>query len=151
MNEKLVFLDVDTQMDFMLPRGALYVPGAENIIPNLCRLMEYARIHNLTVLSSADAHKGDDPSFSEWPPHCIVGAPGQRQIPETTFPAPLIIPNQPGFFRPPLPSAGQVIIEKTDYDVSSNPNFDAILATLGPSRFAAFGVATEYCVRASVI
>jgi hypothetical protein len=33
MDEPLVFLDVDTQMDFMLPSGSLYVPGAEKIIP----------------------------------------------------------------------------------------------------------------------
>lgn len=151
MNEQVVFLDIDTQVDFMLPRGALYVPGAETTVPNLRRLMEHAVARNLTVLSSADAHSIDDPSFSEWPPHCIVGTPGQRRIPETQLAAAIVIPNQQDFFKPPLPAGRQVIIEKTDYDVSSNPNFDAILAALRPSRFAAFGVATEYCVRTSVL
>ncbi len=149
--ERLVFLDVDTQVDFMLPGGALYVPGAEAIIPNLRQLMEYAAARHLLVSSSADAHAIDDASFSLWPPHCIVGTPGQQRIPETQFPAPLVIRNQPGSFQPPLPAAGQVVIEKIDYDVSSNPNFDALVAALGPSRFAVFGVATEYCVRASVL
>lgn len=121
-SERLVFLDVDTQVDFMLPGGALYVPGAEAIIPNLRQLMEYATTRHLLVFSSADAHAIDDASFSLWPPHCIVGTPGQRRIPETQFPAPLVIRNQPGSFQPPLPAAGQVVIEKMDYDISSNPN-----------------------------
>ena len=32
---KTVFFDVDTQLDFVFPAGALYVPGAENIVENL--------------------------------------------------------------------------------------------------------------------
>ena len=28
-----IFWDVDTQVDFMLPTGKLYVPGAEQIVP----------------------------------------------------------------------------------------------------------------------
>ena len=36
-SEPLVFFDVDTQVDFMRPTGRLYVPGAEQIVPNLHR------------------------------------------------------------------------------------------------------------------
>jgi nicotinamidase/pyrazinamidase len=151
MHHRLAFLDVDTQADFMLPSGALYVPGAETIIPNLRALMHYARAHGILVISSADAHAPDDPSFAQWPPHCVSGTPGQLRIPETQLRSPLIIPNRPGFFKGPLPDRGQMIIEKIDYDVSSNLNFDAVVQTLGPRHFVAFGVATEFCVRASVL
>lgn len=150
-SERLVFLDVDTQADFMLPGGALYVAGAENLIPNLRRLMEYASARGLLVLSTADAHATDDPSFADWPPHCVAGTPGQKKIPETLLTAPIVIPNRPASFQPPLPASGQVIFEKTDYDVSSNPNFDAVVAELGFARFVVFGVATEYCVRTSAL
>lgn len=148
---KLVFLDIDTQVDFMLPTGALYVPGAETIIPNLQRLMRFAAGQGLLVLSSADAHAPDDPSFAQWPPHCVAGTPGQQRIAATQMPEPLLLPNRPGAFQPPAPAAGQVILEKVDYDVSSNPNFDSLLQALGPSRFAVFGVATGYCVQASAL
>lgn len=146
-----VFLDVDTQIDFMLSHGALYVPGAETIIPRLRALMNYAQEHEILVLSSADAHPPDDPSFSEWPPHCIIGTPGQQRIPETQLPSPLVIPPYPVAAPFSTKDRGQIIVEKTDYDISSNPNFDAILNSIMPGRFVAFGVATEYCVCASVL
>ncbi len=151
MKGAVAFLDIDTQVDFMLPEGSLYVPGAETIIPNLRRLMNCACEHGLPILSSADAHLPDDPSFSRWPPHCVVGTPGQRRIPETQLASALVVPNQQGPFVPPAPRAGQTIIEKTDYDITSNPNFDAVLESLAPERMVAFGVATEYCVRSSAL
>ena len=49
------------------------------------------------------------------------------------------------------PRPGQFVIEKQDYSVTGNANFDAILAALGPCHFVAFGVATEYCVHGSVL
>jgi nicotinate phosphoribosyltransferase len=153
MAETLVFLDVDTQIDFMRATGALYVPGAEQIIPNLKRLMTWARENRIPVLSSADAHQPDDPSFAQWPPHCVVGTAGQRRIPETLFPEETVVSNRPGSFKPPRSWSGQFVIEieKQNYSVAGNANFDAILAALGLCHFVVFGVATEYCVRDSVL
>jgi len=151
MDEPWVFLDVDTQVDFMLPSGSLYVPGAEAIVPHLKALMDYARAQGIPVLSSADAHPPDDPSFAQWPAHCVVGTPGQRRIPETQFPKATVIPNRPGAFLPPRQWTGQTVVEKQEYDVSTNVNFEDILASLGPRRWLVFGVATEYCVRSSAL
>ena len=151
MSEQLVFFDIDTQVDFMLPRGKLYVPGAEQIVPNLVRLMSFAREHKIPVLSSADAHPPDDPEFALWPPHCVSGTPGQRRIPETQFADATLVPNRPGAFVPPAKWPEQIIIEKPTYDTAANPNFDAILRALDPRRTVVFGVATEYCVRADAL
>ncbi len=152
MSEPLVFLDIDTQSDFMLPSGALYVPKAEEIIPNLKKLIDYARAHKIPVLSSADAHRPDDPSFAQWPPHCVIGTAGQMRVPETLFTSAIIIANRPGAFTTSPPTwTGQWILEKTDYDVSTNPNFDAVVASLGQRRFVVFGVATDYCVRTAAL
>ncbi len=149
--ESLVFFDVDTQVDFMRPTGRLYVPGAEQIVPNLQRLMNYARENEVPVISSADAHSPDDPEFKIWPPHCVIGTPGQQRIPETLFPEPVIIPCRPGAFRPPARWVGQFIVEKPTYSVEDNPNFDSVLKALGPRRAVVFGVATEFCVLASAL
>lgn len=151
MNEERVFFDVDTQADFMLPSGSLYVRGAEEIVPNLKKLMAFAREHRIPVLSSGDAHSPDDPSFAEWPPHCVVDTPGQRRIPETDWPDRVVIPNRPGAFSPPRVWAGQFVIEKQAYDATSNVNIAALLKSLGPRLFVVFGVATEYCVRGTAL
>jgi len=150
-NEPLVFFDVDTQGDFMRPTGRLYVPGAEDLVPNLKRLMDWARTHEVPVISSADAHQPDNPEFKIWPPHCVIGTAGQQRIPETLFPAPVVIPCRPGAFQPPARWVGQFIVEKPTYSARDNPNFDAILTALGKRRAVVFGVATEYCVRADAL
>lgn len=151
MSLLMVFFDIDTQVDFMLPGGKLYVPGAEEIIPNLVKLISLARSRTIPVISSADAHTPDDPEFSIWPAHCVVGTPGQRRIPETEFAHPTIVPSKPGAFTPPEHWSGQTIVEKPTYDTADNPNFDALLESLGPRRCIVFGVATEYCVRADCL
>jgi nicotinamidase/pyrazinamidase len=147
----LVFLDVDTQVDFMHPNGKLHVPHAEEIIPNLAELMLWARHHKIPVISSADTHAPDDPEFAQWPPHCVAGTPGQRRIAETRFPDAVVVENRPGAFQAPPEWVGQLIVEKRVYDLTTNVNFDAVLASLGQPRFVVFGVATEYCVRSAVL
>jgi nicotinamidase/pyrazinamidase len=148
---RLVFLDVDTQVDFMLPGGRLCVPRAEEIIPNLAELMSWAREHSIPIISSSDTHAPDDPEFAHWPPHCVVGTPGQRRIPETLFPDAVLVENRPGAFQAPKEWVGQIVVEKRVYDFTTNVNIDAILASLGQRRFVVFGVATEYCVLSGVL
>ena len=88
--KNLFFLDVDTQRDFMLPTGALYVPGAERILPKLRRLFDFARKNEISILSSVDAHVPDDPEFKQFPPHCVQGTEGQRKVDETLLPRSLV-------------------------------------------------------------
>jgi len=149
--DRMVFVDVDTQVDFMLPGGRLYVPHAEEIIPNLGELMLWARAHKVPIVSTSDAHAPDDPEFGQWPPHCVAGTPGQRHIPETLFPDAVVIENSPGAFHLPRGWVGQIVVEKRVYDFTTNVNIEAILASLNQPRFVVFGVATEYCVRSSVL
>lgn len=153
VEDALVFLDVDTQVDFMTPTGALYVPDAESIVPNLDRLMASAHRNQIPVIASADAHLPDDPSFAKWPPHCIVGTPGQRRISVTELHGAQVVPNRTGAFRPPTDWSRPLLleVEKQEYSVATNANFSAILAALGPCRFVVFGVATDYCVRESAL
>ena len=147
----LAFFDIDTQVDFMRPTGRLYVPGAEQIVPNLNRLLRWAGANDVPVISSADAHSPDDPEFKIWPPHCVAGTPGQRRIPETLFPSPVVIPCHPGAFQPRARWVGQFIVEKPTYSSQDNPNYEAILQAMGLRHAVVFGVATEFCVLADTL
>ncbi len=70
---KTVFFDVDTQIDFLYPAGALYVPGAETMVEQIAALNRFAGAHGIPLVSTMDAHSEDDPEFKTWPPHCVVG------------------------------------------------------------------------------
>ncbi len=143
---RIVFWDVDTQADFMLPEGKLYVPGAEKIIPNLAALIAAAQRNAIFVVSSADAHTPTDEEFSQYPPHCLAGTPGQAKLPETLLPRRAVIPNRPAAL-PGLAALDQVIVEKQKFDVFTNPNTEALLRQLGrETDFVLFGVVTEICV-----
>lgn len=145
----VIFWDVDTQADFMHAGGKLYVEGAEEIVPNLRRLVDAAREGKVFLVSSACAHTMEDPEFADWPPHCLRGTPGQLKIPETTVEGFYMVPNCAGA---PLPKNlqekyRQVVVEKQELDVFSNPNTDALVTLLGAEpEFVVFGVVTEYCV-----
>jgi len=152
-SKHVVFWDVDTQVDFMLPGGKLYVPGAEKIIPNLKRLVDVTRQKRVLLVSSADAHLPDDEEFKDFPPHCVQGTSGQKKIPETLTASPVVVPNVPDARLPEGFAAGQqVLIEKRKLDVFTNPNIEAVLERVVKSvaserpEFVVFGVATEYCV-----
>ena len=154
MNRSIVFWDVDTQVDFLLPGGKLYVPGAEKIIPNLKRLVDAARQGKVFLVSDACFHDPDDEEFKQWPPHCVRGTPGQEKVRETVIPGCFPIPNDPAGRVPEnLFTYPQILLEKQTLDVFDNPHTSTVVRRLreaaGPSRpeFCVFGVVTEYCVR----
>jgi len=148
MDHSLIFWDVDTQVDFMLPGGKLYIPGAETIIPTLAKLTRWAASHQVLVIADVDAHQPDEEEFSLYPPHCLVGTPGQKKIPETTLSPQFTIPNRQAAI-PEVDQYRQIVIEKQTIDVFTNPNIEALLARLGKPQIVLYGVVTEICVAAA--
>ncbi len=143
----MLFWDVDTQVDFMDPNGKLYVPGAESIVPQLRRLTDWAGAHGVLVIASACAHHEEDAEFRQYPPHCLVGTPGQKKIPETCLPKALVIPNRAIQLPEEFSAYQQIIIEKQELDVFSNPNTERLLDQLGLAQeIVLYGVVTEICV-----
>ena len=153
VSRRIIFWDVDTQRDFMLPGGKLYVPGAEKVIPNLDRLTDEARKDRVFLVSDACVHTPDDPEFQQFPPHCVRGTPGAEIIPETVAQRFLVLPNRREAAVPPdLTPYQQVILEKQTLDVFDNPLTETVLERLkrftdADAEFVVFGVVTEYCVR----
>ena len=48
------FFDIDTQLDFVTPGGALYGAGAERLIPAVATLNRYAGDHAIPLISTTD-------------------------------------------------------------------------------------------------
>lgn len=142
---KTVFFDVDTQIDFLYPAGALFVPGAEKLIPAFTRLNRYAAAHGIPVISDMDAHTEDDPEFAVWPPHCVAGTSGQQKPASTLLEKRVVVPSAAGDYA--IDGAQQIILEKQTLDCFSNPNLPGILKRLGAERYVVYGVVTEFCVR----
>lgn len=145
---KTVFFDIDTQIDFLYPAGALYVPGAERLLPALAQLNRYAAEHSIPVVASMDAHAEDDAEFQEWPPHCVAGTQGQRKPADLLLERRATIPTAPGDYA--IEGAQQIIVEKQTLDVFSNPNLARLLEQLDAERYVVYGVATECCVRCAI-
>jgi nicotinamidase/pyrazinamidase len=141
-----LFWDVDTQFDFMYPTGKLYVPGAETIIPNLQRLTGFAVQHRIPIVASTDAHLSSDPEFNQYPPHCLIGTPGQRKVEGTLLRQYLTIPNRKIDLPIDLNRYPQIILEKQTVDVFTNPNTEALLTLIGKPEIVLYGVVTEICV-----
>jgi len=142
---KTVFLDIDTQRDFLYPAGALYVPGAERIVPAIARLNRFAAAQGMPVISTADAHAEDDPEFRAWPPHCVAGTWGQQKAESTLLARRIVIPNrecQLGDVR----GAQQIVVEKQTVDVFRAINIGRVLDALEADRYVVYGVVTEICV-----
>ena len=149
LHSKPILWEVDVQVDFMLPGGKLYVPGAEKLIPNIQRLVDAARRNEALLISSGDQHPPDDPEFKVFPPHCIRGTRGAEVVPEGLAQRICTVPNDPKFQLPKnLLDYQQIFIEKQTLDVFENPQTSKILKLVSSdAEFLVFGVVTEYCVR----
>jgi nicotinamidase/pyrazinamidase len=151
----VILWDVDTQIDFMLPEGKLYVPGAEAAAPAMKLLVDAARAANAVHVASADDHELTDEEISDqpdyertYPPHCLRGTRGARKIPETEQEDPVPITLEP------LPEryleGREFLLLKKSFDVFTNPNTETLLARLDPQQIVLFGVATDVCDDAAI-
>jgi nicotinamidase/pyrazinamidase len=145
----LVLWAVDTQADFMIPGGKLYVPGAEKLLPNIQKLTDTAREGRVFMVSHGCYHSEDDPEFHTFPPHCIQGTPGSEFVAHAMTEKVARIPNDPAAALPrDLSPYQQVLLEKQTLDIFESRHAASLLRLLpAEAGFLVFGVVTEYCVR----
>jgi nicotinamidase/pyrazinamidase len=152
---KTVFVDIDTQHDFMDPLGALYVPQADRIVPNLRRLFAAATEYRVPVVSTADYHSEDDPEFTTYgfPAHCVAGTPGQQRLPDTLMPGRAVLdPDEPvEDIGRLLDRYAQLICRKRALDVWTSVAARRLLETIDADAWYVFGVATDYCVKSAAL
>lgn len=147
MKPRAALLIVDVQVDFC-PGGALAVPDGDRVAAPLGRLASVFAAAGLPVLASRDWHPPVTSHFAayggQWPPHCIQDTAGAAFHPD------LILPE------------GVIVVSK-----GINPDRDAysafdgsgpdgrplldILTSCGVTELDVGGLATDYCVRATVL
>lgn len=125
-------LVVDMLNDFVLPDGALSVPGAQEIIPNIQRELQKARQEGQTVIYVCDAHDPDDIEFQRYPAHALEGDFGAEIIPELA------------------PQPGEAVIKKKRLSVFFNTELDDVIRRLAPEKVTVVGVVTHICVMEAV-
>ena len=135
-------LVIDMQRDFM-SGGALPVAQSDALIPVINACMHRFDDRGLPVFATRDWHPPDHASFvtggGPWPVHCVAGSDGARFAEGLAWPATLHIVNK-GEQRD-LPG----------YSAFEGTQLHAQLQRQGVQRLFVTGVATEYCVRASVL
>jgi nicotinamidase/pyrazinamidase len=159
-NMKVIFWNVDTQVDFMEKRGKLYVNGAETINENLQKLTVLAHLHNIIVVNTADFHNtkskeiSSSPDFvTTFPEHCIIGSEGAEFI-SATYPHQFgresyCIVEYDGRYLDEdlLKKSRNIIIHKDDFDVfEGNHHTEKVLDILKPDLIVVYGVTTNICV-----
>ena len=140
-------LVVDVQRDFCAG-GSLAVPGADAIIAPLNRLIERCRSLDVPVYASRDWHPPESrhfkPNGGPWPVHCVAGTEFAAFHPFLRLPANVIVISKG---RDP---------ESSGYSAFQGQTADGLafredLQARGIKRLYVGGLATDYCVRASVL
>jgi nicotinamidase/pyrazinamidase len=156
---KLIFWNVDTQHDFMNPKGKLYVQDAEQIEGKLAELTEMAERRKIQVVNTADWHTIESEELSEkpdfvntFPEHCMRNTPGAEYVSATNPKNPYAIDwKQEQFDRKKVLQSRNIILYKDKFDVfTGTPHADKIVRLIQPERAVVYGVAANVCVDCAV-
>ncbi len=124
------------------------MPAGDQVVPVLNRYIERFRAAKLPVFATRDWHPEKTSHFNNsggvWPPHCIQGTRGAEFLPDLAlFPEVRIVssgtaPDEDGF-------SGFEARDETGTLLGD------LLRTLGVDRLFVGGLATDYCVKATVL
>lgn len=149
----LALIIVDVQNDFCAG-GALEVPDAARIFVPLNAALAAALSRDLLVIATRDWHPDDHSSFATqggpWPVHCVQGSPGAGFV--AAVPALTAAPG--GAERVQVVSKGTERCGDGYSAFEAAAPGDGLLERLqarGVTRVAVAGLATDYCVRATVL
>ena len=138
---------VDVQNDFC-PRGALGVPGGDRVVPVLSRYAERFAARGAPVFVSRDWHPAETSHFRDgggvWPPHCVQGTPGAELHAGLVLPADTTMVSKGMDPRSDAYSCFQA-------ETEDGAPFAAALGERGVSRLFVGGLATDYCVKSTVL
>lgn len=129
---KYALIIVDMLEEFV--RGRLRAEAAEAIVPNIARLLRFARCFRIPVIYAVDNHyPGVDAELRLWGPHAIRGSPEARVVEELK------------------PEEGDYIVPKRRYDAFFETDLDLLLRELGVDTVILTGIHTHICVQQTAV
>ena len=124
------------QNDFC-PGGALAVARGDAIIPPINRIMDRFDL----VVASRDMHPAESKHFKKWPVHCVAGTAGANFHPELEI------------HKVNCLIEKGTTLEDDGYSDFASTNLDLAdyLHEQGIEELFVCGLATDYCVKATVV
>ena len=140
-------LVIDVQRDFC-SGGALAVPAGDAVVPVLNDVMRSAEDRRMPVYASRDWHPAASRHFvtggGVWPVHCVAGSDGARFHPDLRLPAGAAVVDK-GV------EAHEDGFSAFDGRLDDGRTLAEGLRASGVSRLLVGGLATDYCVRHTVL
>ncbi|HEX6540523.1 MAG TPA: nicotinamidase [Ktedonobacterales bacterium] len=145
MTDALIVVDV--QNDFC-SGGSLAVPDGDAVVPVLDEYMARAADAGIPIFATRDWHPEHTSHFvtggGPWPPHCVQGTRGAAFHPELRLPSGTLVvstgmgPEDQGY-------------SGFDGELPDGQSLEDTLRARGVDRVYVGGLATDYCVRATVL
>jgi nicotinamidase-related amidase len=147
-----ILLDMNTQCDLFLSKGALPVVNRAEAMSNIGRIMSWARIRSVPVVSSLESIRIQSHPKG-LPPYCVDRSLGQRKVPVTLLPKRTMVHDDhavevsPNLFN----RYQQIILFKRARDFLSNPKVDRLFSSISSHHVYVLGAVAEQCVTVTVI
>jgi len=149
LGRKRVIIDVDTQRHFFRAKGIVCVQNHRGVLANIRRVVEWARLKNIPMISTVQIHSGNH-AYSN---SCFIGIKDQKKLRYTlrkrytSFDANDRTDLHPGL----LEQYDQVIFYKRCFDPFREPRADRMLSELEADEFILIGALTEGAVKATAL
>lgn len=147
MKLKKALLIVDVQNDFC-PAGALAVPEGDKVIPVLNKYIKIFSKNELPIFASRDWHPPRTRHFKDfggrWPVHCIQNTKGAAFHPKLKLPKQTIL-----LYKGMEPQSDSYSVFQAED--TAGVKFLNLLKVFRIAELYIGGLATDYCVKSSVL
>ena len=143
-------LVVDVQNDFADPAGSLFVRGGDEIVPRINDEIQVAAAGGAFVIYTQDWHPPSTPHFAKdggvWPVHCVAETWGAELHPGLVVAGPSVRKGSNG-------EDGYSGFTMRDPETGEDrpTALEALLNQCGVTQVVVVGLATDYCVRGTVL